>query len=420
MRCVIIGEAVKLFARSIHCLAKIGDEIYIEPLKKGLSLRTVNSSRSAYACCLFTKSFFQTYDDGISKHQHQDSFDEDFKCKLSMKSCLTVFKSLNTIDRVVDRCSIKIDEDLEQLTFLLYCRHGITKTYNLSYQDCESLQAIFTKDLTPNVINVQPSILNDVVVNFQNAHEEISFAVCPQNLVVTNYVDDNEDPYGAIKTKMVLVAEEFDKFQIGVDTEVTFCLKELKGIVTFADWVKENLEIHFESAGKPIVFSLVNDPTFEANFVLATLMDLPEEDTLQLSNKPLSKKACKPSGNKKTKQRGNQSKNEEQWKVKEQRNPPIQSQSKLDLEEFGFDDDDDWTEEAIAIEKHLTQERSKINGKKHPDFEDSFPSTSTQVQPNLPGKQTQSPPLSALPSGLPDSISSLNVDSLKSPGKSQL
>ncbi|XP_028402790.1 cell cycle checkpoint control protein RAD9A-like [Dendronephthya gigantea] len=416
MRCVLVGDAVKLFARSIHCLAKIGDEIYIEPLKKGLSLRTVNSSRSAYACCLFTKSFFLTYDESISNHQSQDSLDEDFKCKLSMKSCLTVFKSLNTVDRVVDQCTIKIDDDLEQLTFLLYCRHGITKTYNLSYQDCESLQAIFTKDLTPNVVNVQPNILNDVVTNFQNAHEEITFAVCPQNLVVTNYVDESEDPYAVIKTKMVLAAEEFDKFQIGVDTEVTFCLKELKGIITFADWTKENLDIHFESAGKPIVFSLVNDPTFEANFVLATLMDLQDEETLELSNKPVSKKANKTSENPKKKQPGNQRTNEKERTVEKPSKHLVKSQPKLDQDEFGFDDDDDWTKEAIAIEKNLTQERSRSSGKKHPNFEDSLPSTSTEVQRNLMVKQKQSVELSALPSGLLDSENSLTVDSLKSPG----
>ena len=31
-----------------------------------------------------------------------------------------------------------------------------------------------------------------------------------------------------IHTEMVLVPEEFDNYQIGVDTEITFCLKELK------------------------------------------------------------------------------------------------------------------------------------------------------------------------------------------------
>lgn len=36
------------------------------------------------------------------------------------------------------------------------------------------------------------------------------------------------DPNRVIHTEMMLVPEEFDNYQIGVDTDVTFCLKELR------------------------------------------------------------------------------------------------------------------------------------------------------------------------------------------------
>lgn len=36
------------------------------------------------------------------------------------------------------------------------------------------------------------------------------------------------DPDRVIHTEMMLVPEEFDNYQIGVDTDVTFCLKELR------------------------------------------------------------------------------------------------------------------------------------------------------------------------------------------------
>ena len=352
---------MKLFARAVHCLAKIGHEVYVEPLKKGLSLRTVNSSRSAYACFIFMPSFFQGYEDGIP--DGDSSQQEALKCKLSVKSFLTVFKSLNTIDRIVHRCCISMSDTEEELTFMLYCLHGIVKTYKLSYQDCESLQAVFAKDLSPNLINVQPQILNEVVTNFHNAAEEISFTVCPQNMTVTNYFDEDEDLTKVIKTKMAIVAEEFDKYQIGVDTEVTFCLKELKAIVTFADTIGLNLDIHFESAGKPIVFSLASDPTFEANFVLATLVDIPVPGSQTSQGK-----------NKQNKRSHKASKHKERQGTKDSQH--------MDEDEFGLDEEEDWVNDAIAAEERQSQsmqetstsmqETSRNNRGKHPDFDDSF------------------------------------------------
>jgi len=264
---------VKLFAKAIHCLSRIGDELYLEALSQGLALRTVNSSRSAYACFLFNESFFISYDDG-SNDLSQDSPEEDLlKCKIAMKSCLSAFKSINTIEKTVDQCKIDLNIKEARLVFLLYCRHGITKTYNLTFQECETLQAVFSKDMCPNFMTSQAKILNDAVCNFPNNQEEITFLVCPETFKVKNYVDDEPDPTKVIHTEMMLAPEEFDNYQIGVDTDVTFCLKELRAILAFAEFSSQPMNVHFETGGKPIVFSMDGDSTYEADFVLATLVD---------------------------------------------------------------------------------------------------------------------------------------------------
>ena len=35
-----------------------------------------------------------------------------------------------------------------------------------------------------------PRIFSEVIMNFQNTQEEITLSVCPQDMRVTNYVDD--------------------------------------------------------------------------------------------------------------------------------------------------------------------------------------------------------------------------------------
>ncbi|XP_052261142.1 cell cycle checkpoint control protein RAD9B-like isoform X8 [Dreissena polymorpha] len=160
-----------------------------------------------------------------------------------------------------------------RLVFQLYCRHGIVKTHNLAFIECETLQAVFAKDMCPNSLTAASKLLCDAVMNFQNTQEEITLIVSPQKIVLKNYVEDEPDPNKVMHTNLSLEPEEFDNCQVGVDTEVTFCLKELRAILAFSEVTTLPLTLTFETAGRPIVFTIDSDSTFEGNFVLATLAD---------------------------------------------------------------------------------------------------------------------------------------------------
>ena len=82
MKCKLSAINVKLFAKAVHSLAKLGSEIYLEPLEDGLAVKTVNSSRSAYASYIFLQPLFEIYDP-----QSSDD-DENFKCKVAVKTML--------------------------------------------------------------------------------------------------------------------------------------------------------------------------------------------------------------------------------------------------------------------------------------------------------------------------------------------
>ena len=84
MKCKFPAVNVKLFAKAIHCLAKLGNEIFIEPLETGLAIKTVNSSRSAYASFLFLRSLFQTYEHHLTDQNQMEAF----KCKVAVKTLL--------------------------------------------------------------------------------------------------------------------------------------------------------------------------------------------------------------------------------------------------------------------------------------------------------------------------------------------
>ena len=75
-----------VLARAIHSLAKMGDELHIEPSPDGLVLKTVNSSKSAYGDYRFHLPFFLSFS-CISENtvNPNDGEEQVIKCKLPMK-----------------------------------------------------------------------------------------------------------------------------------------------------------------------------------------------------------------------------------------------------------------------------------------------------------------------------------------------
>ncbi|XP_028315183.1 cell cycle checkpoint control protein RAD9A [Gouania willdenowi] len=260
MQCVVTGGNVKVLAKAIHSLSRIGDELYVEPQQDGLALRSVNSSRSAYACFLFAPLFFSRYS---LPNGH------DFRCKMAIKSVQSVFRSLATLEKTVEKCHIELDEQKNRLTFTLHCKHGLLKTHNLSYQDSESLQAVFDKEGCGNVFRAQPRLLVDTVVHFPPSLEEVSVSVSDNRMWFRNHVDE-EERSKAMVTELCLASDEFDHFAVHAHNSVTFCLKELRGLLVFAESTGLPISMYFDEPGSPVVLS-VTDSVLEGNFVLATL-----------------------------------------------------------------------------------------------------------------------------------------------------
>ncbi|MED6231404.1 hypothetical protein ATANTOWER_028332 [Ataeniobius toweri] len=272
MQCVVTGGNVKVLGKALHSLSRIGDELYVEPQEDGLALRSVNSSRSAYACFLFAPLFFSRYSipSGLN-----------FRCKMAIKSVLTVFRSLATLEKTVEKCHISLDEQKDRLTFTLHCKHGLLKTHNLSYQDSESLEAVFDKDNCANVFRAQPRVLVDTVVHFTTSLEEVTVTVSDERMWVRNHVEDDAERSKAMLTELCLAADEFDHFAVKSHNSITFCLKEFRGLLLFAESTGLPVSMYLDEPGSPVVLS-VTDSVLEGNFVLATLSD---DHSLHKSNR---------------------------------------------------------------------------------------------------------------------------------------
>ena len=107
-----------------------------------------------------------------------------------IQSCLTVFRALSSLEKTVDYFTLTLNLKLSKLVFIFHCRHGeqcntphslwssvwwyvqcvyvscagIVKTHNLGFQECEALQAVFSKNLCPNHIKVQSRLAYIIIL----------------------------------------------------------------------------------------------------------------------------------------------------------------------------------------------------------------------------------------------------------------
>ncbi|CAD7674443.1 unnamed protein product [Nyctereutes procyonoides] len=275
LKCEMSGSQVKVFGKAIQALSRISDELWLDPSEKGLALRSVNSCRSAYGCVLFSPVFFQHYQWSTSvKVDDNDSTMLNLNCKLGMKSILPIFRCPNSLERTVEKCKIFTRSDECKVVIQFFCRHGIRRTHNVCFQESQPLQVIFEKNMCSNTLVIQPRVLAEALVLFTSSQEEVTLAVTPLSVCLKSSSDEPMDLTNSVYSEMFVGPDEFDFFQIGVDTEITFCFKELKGMLIFSEATHAPIAIHFDFPGKPMSLS-IEDMLLEANFILATLADEP-------------------------------------------------------------------------------------------------------------------------------------------------
>ncbi|XP_075690722.1 cell cycle checkpoint control protein RAD9B isoform X3 [Rhinoderma darwinii] len=215
MKCVIPGGHLKVFGKALQSLSRIGDELWFDPLEKGLALRAVSTSRSAYGCIFFSSFFFHSYHKAFIHEQGQGDVPLQQNFKFSIKSVLPVFRCLSTLDRNVEKCHIYVHFGSCHMIFQLFYKNGVS-----------------------NVMH----------------------------------------------TEIHLGPDEFNDLKIDIDSsDVTFCLKEVKGFLSFAEATSAVITIHFGKPGQPIIFS-IDEMVFEANFVLATLEEVEDSSSPQESH----------------------------------------------------------------------------------------------------------------------------------------
>uniref|UniRef100_A0A8D2NLY8 RAD9 checkpoint clamp component A n=1 Tax=Zosterops lateralis melanops TaxID=1220523 RepID=A0A8D2NLY8_ZOSLA len=121
---------------------------------------------------------------------------------------------------------------------------------------------------------LQVRLLADAVVHFPPMLAEVTLGTGPGGKIsLRNYVEDEAEPSKTMVTELWLAEDEFQSVAVTPGSHITFCLKEFRGLLSFAEASNLPLTIHFDEPGRPMIFTL-DDTVLEVHLVLATLSDL--------------------------------------------------------------------------------------------------------------------------------------------------
>lgn len=277
------GNALKTFARSITCLARIGNELAIQASPSQLACHTLNSSRSAYQSITFKPGFFDVYT--ISGTQVQ--------CSLLLKAICSVLRTPLTS---IDHLSVVLpNPDASKVQWTLDCYNGMRKAYWITCNVEPDIQQLsLDRRKLPSSFVVRPRDLSRLLGNFQSTLQEITIiATEPTSLPsgaaseiggkaveLRSYLDPTKENDSSLHTQLWIdPTEEFVQYtHTGDPVDITFGVKELKAFLSFCEGCEVDIHLYFEKAGEPILmapkFGLDDGSTsnFDATLVLATML----------------------------------------------------------------------------------------------------------------------------------------------------
>ncbi|XP_042017535.1 cell cycle checkpoint control protein RAD9A-like [Salvia splendens] len=277
------GTALKTFARSITCLARIGNELVLQSSSSQLCLHTLNSSRSAYQSITFKPDFFDVF--SVSGSQVQ--------CSVLLKAICSV---LRTPVASIDHLAVQLaDSDASKVQWALDCSNGMKKTYWITCNIEPDIQHLsLDRRKLPSSFVVRPRDLNRLLANFQSTLQEITIISTQQSALpldaadqiggkaveFRSYIDPTKENDSSLHTQLWIdPAEEFVQYTHTRDpVDVTFGVRELKAFLSFCEGCEVDIHLYFDKAGEPILMAPkfgIDDGSFsnfDATLVLATML----------------------------------------------------------------------------------------------------------------------------------------------------
>lgn len=293
MQASIDSSGLKSFTRTLACMSKYSDELFINAISNSVTFSATNASLSAYCRFTYDRSFFTRFNIGDRdvRDALPDMDDTERTQTASGQLCvqplLTILKHKTlekTLDRldliIVDGESIDGDEDHDslegKLIVRLHCKHGIVKTHRLLLQTPSSQLHLHVPE-APNESHVVigPKAMREMIDHFSaargKADPQLTW-VFDDTEVHVRSLENSLDGKGAgqLSTELTISADEFENYDIfATPISLAFHLREFNATIAYAESMEAVLDVRFTDPAAALYVDVLSDG-IEGLFAMST------------------------------------------------------------------------------------------------------------------------------------------------------
>ncbi|RDW70257.1 hypothetical protein BP5796_08654 [Coleophoma crateriformis] len=246
---------------ALVCLGKFSESVSIEATHDKLILYTLNSSKSA----------------------PQGRPKEKFNCKIYNKALLSVFKGRSfdpEKETAVERCDVVVEDGegktKSRFIIKIICRHGVLKTYRLTFESIPAMHAVFSKESANNKWSTSSKTLREFIEYFGPGTEQLDIYAEGGRVSFTSYTEKvmsgNEILKQPLHTTIAIDIQEFADFSAEEKLHLVISVKDFKSIITHAGLTNTMVKAMYSRPSNPLQLSY-GDEGLLSEFILMTIGD---------------------------------------------------------------------------------------------------------------------------------------------------
>ncbi|KAL3425603.1 hypothetical protein PVAG01_02394 [Phlyctema vagabunda] len=292
---------------ALVCLGKFSESVSIEAFPEKLVLYALNSSKSGYASFHLSSSQFFTkyqYTPLLSKSK------ERFNCKIYNKALLSIFRGRSfdpEKETAVEKCDVSIEDGdgrtRSRFITKITCRHGVLKTYRLTFESVPSAHARFDKEIAHNRWSMSSKTLREFVEHFGPGTEQLDICTEDGRVSFTSFAEqviaNKEILKQPLHTTIAVDTQEFADFAVEDKLHIVVSVKDFKSIINHAGISDTVVKVAYSRPTNPLQVKY-SDEGVTSEFILMTIGEprgnsaTPGPNESRASRRPASRQPLDP------------------------------------------------------------------------------------------------------------------------------